>query len=73
LDDDGDGLPTTYELTVTKTRASGENAIRSATEGTVSNLKDSEVYAGGPIEAAALLVADTSEDWANPGTNNKHK
>jgi hypothetical protein len=30
---------------------------------------DQEVYAGGPIEEAAILGADTTNDWASPGTN----
>ncbi|MEM0965340.1 MAG: hypothetical protein AAGJ81_04190 [Verrucomicrobiota bacterium] len=30
---------------------------------------DNEIYAAGPIEEAAISNADTSEDWANPGSN----
>ena len=30
---------------------------------------DSEVYANGPVEKAAIDAADTSMDWANPGSN----
>jgi hypothetical protein len=34
-----------------------------------STWDDGEVYAGGPIEQQGIQNADTSHDWANPGTN----
>jgi transglutaminase-like putative cysteine protease len=30
---------------------------------------DDEIYAGGPVEQAGIGGADTSQDWASPGTN----
>lgn len=30
---------------------------------------DREVYAGGPVEEGGIAGANTSQDWANPGTN----
>jgi hypothetical protein len=30
---------------------------------------DREVYAGGPVEEAGINSADTTQDWAQPGTN----
>lgn len=34
-------------------------------------LLDNEIYAGGPVEEAAIAGANTSQDWADPGTNHK--
>jgi hypothetical protein len=35
----------------------------------VAGFTDDEVYAGGAVEEAAFKSADTSKDWADPGTN----
>jgi len=32
---------------------------------------DAEIYAGGPVEEKAVKEADTSQDWAYPGTNSQ--
>lgn len=40
----------------------------SATGGGVT-FSDDEIYAGGPVEELGVTGADTSQDWANPGTN----
>jgi hypothetical protein len=45
--------------------------IAKETEAQIPGNKDDEAYAGGPIEEAANQAADTSQDWANPGTNSK--
>lgn len=63
-DTDGDSLPDTYETATTHTDPG--NAFSASPQS-----KDDEVYAGGPIEEAANQAADTSQDWANPGTNSK--
>jgi hypothetical protein len=61
---DGDSLSNTYETNTTHTDPN--NAFSASTQS-----KDDEVYAGGPIEETANNSADTSQDWANPGTNSK--
>jgi len=32
---------------------------------------DREVYAGGPVEQAGIAAANTSQDWADPGSNHR--
>ncbi len=63
-DDDGDSLSNSYETTTTKT---DPNIAASATGAVL----DDEAYAGGIIEETANNAADTSQDWANPGSNSK--
>lgn len=65
-DNDGDSLPNDYEISVTKTNPNPGGAYSASPE-----YRDDEAYAGGPIEEAAKEAADTSNDWANPGTNSK--
>lgn len=46
------------------------NLINSADpNGVLPGFTDDEIYAGGPIEEAGVAGADTSQDWAFPGTN----
>lgn len=65
-DNDGDSLPNDYEISVTKTNPNPGGAYSASPQ-----YRDDEAYAGGPIEEAANNAADTSNDWANPGTNSK--
>ena len=60
----GYSLSNTYETNTTHTDPN--NAFSASAQS-----KDDEVYAGGVIEEAANKSADTSQDWANPGTNSK--
>ena len=64
-DVDGDFLSSSFELSTSKT---DPNDKFSADPN--NSVDDGEVYAGGPVEQAAINEADTSMDWANPGTNN---
>jgi hypothetical protein len=71
-DPDGDGLSTTFETFVSFT---DPNDSLSASAGVslplIASETDDEVYAGGWIEENGVNNADTSQDWANPGTNHK--
>jgi flagellar hook-associated protein FlgK len=69
LDPDFDFLASSFENTTSKTDpANGYSASGSLTG---NGWDDGEVYAGGPVEENALKQADTSKDWAKPGTNKK--
>lgn len=61
-DSDRDSLEGTYETGTAQTRA--DNPYSAS-----GNVKDDEAYAGGPVEETANIGADTSQDWANPGSN----
>jgi len=67
-DPDGDDLSNQFE---TNTSHTDPNDRFSADPNNTTS--DDEVYAGGPVEEAAINAADTSQDWANPGTNNKNQ
>jgi hypothetical protein len=67
-DNDQDSLPNDYETNITKTDPNPGGAYSAS-----SQYRDDEAYAGGPIEEAANKAADTSQDWANPGTNCKNQ
>ena len=66
-DSDGDDLSSTFEINISHT---DPNNKFSAVGGGI-NFSDDEIYAGGPVEQAGINAADTSQDWANPGTNSK--
>jgi hypothetical protein len=66
-DSDGDLLAGTYETATTQTDPNDKYSARGVLIG--STWDDGEVYAGGPIEQQGIQNADTSHDWANPGTN----
>jgi hypothetical protein len=75
VDTDSDGLSNTREITVTHTNPNQRTSARDA-PGSVKDWKsdstrytDDEVFANGPVEQCAEAHADTSEDWAAPGTN----
>lgn len=70
IDADRDNLSDAFE---TGTSMTDPNDDESATRGTglFQGVVDHEIYAGGPIEAAGIAGADTTKDWASPGTNNK--
>lgn len=70
-DPDGDHLSNSYEENTSKTDPANPNSANpNAFPGDKGPLfEDDEVYAGGPVEENAYKGADTSQDWANPGTN----
>lgn len=67
-DVDSDFLANLYEMNTTNTDPmdpiSGSDLL-------IPKILDNEIYANGPIEEAAIQAANTSQDWANPGTNSK--
>lgn len=64
-DTDGDDLPDAFE---TGTSLTDKNVINSAIGGGVT-FNDDEIYAGGPVEKGGIDGANTTNDWAHPGTN----
>jgi hypothetical protein len=73
LDPDQDDLASTFENTISHTKSDDPYSARGYLTGFPDDYiySDSEVYAGGPVEEKAIRTADTSHDWANPGTNHK--
>jgi hypothetical protein len=67
-DPDGDDLSSPFETSTSKTDPNNKFSADA-----MNNISDDEVYAGGPVEEAAIKAANTSKDWANPGINNKNK
>lgn len=69
-DTDFDCLANDFETTISNTDP--DNAL-SASKFVVPliGITDDEIYAGGPVEENGIKSADTSNDWANPGTNHK--
>lgn len=63
-DTDGDWLRSAFETGTSRTDPSDPNSASGPT-----GFTDDEVYAGGPVEQAGIDGADTSNDWAHPGTN----
>lgn len=45
------------------------SAVEDLNDPTIVDTDDGEAYAGGIIEQIAIETADTSNDWAYPGTN----
>ncbi len=69
-DPDGDNLSNTFESLISFTDPNDNiSASKDAVSLYINGELDSEVYAGGPVEENAIKAADTSQDWANPGTN----
>ena len=68
-DSDGDNLSNDYETGTTHTDPYDKYSARGILVGPIWH--DGEVYAGGPVEEKAVLSADTTQDWANPGSNSK--
>lgn len=68
-DADSDRLSNTFETNTSQTDPNNSYSARGVLTGADST--DQEVYAGGPVEEAAISGADTSNDWADPGTNSK--
>ena len=64
LDPDGDFISSNFEQNISKTDPADSHSADGA-----GVYDDSEVYANGPVEKAAVDGADTSKDWANPGSN----
>ena len=64
LDPDGDRMSSTFEQETSMTDPANSHSADGG-----DRHDDSEVYANGPIEKAAVDAADTSMDWANPGSN----
>jgi len=69
LDPDGDYLPSVFETGTSQTDPANRFSARGTLAGNAYD--DGEVYAGGPVEQQAIQSADTSQDWANPGSNSK--
>lgn len=67
LDVDGDFLPSAFETSTSNTNPNQKYSARGVLVGV--SWDDGEVYAGGPIEQRGITRADTSQDWAQPGTN----
>lgn len=71
-DSDGDDLPDLFETGTSLTDPKNKYSARGSNPlFTDPGFSDDEIYAGGPVEETATLNADTSQDWANPGTNHK--
>lgn len=68
IDNDFDRLPDTFETATSKT---DPNDSRSASFSLGSQWDDGEVYAGGPVEEGGIKSADTTQDWASPGSNSQ--
>ena len=64
LDPDGDRISSAFEQATSMTAPADSHSADGG-----GRHDDSEVYANGPIEKAAIDAADTSMDWANPGSN----
>jgi len=69
-DPDSDWLSTDLENNTSHTEPANPTSASDGVAG-VAGFTDDEVYAGGPVEELAIQNADTSQDWANPGTNHK--
>jgi hypothetical protein len=69
-DPDSDWLSTVLETNYSQTDPNDPVSASSGVSA-VAGFTDDEVYAGGPVEEAGVTGADTSQDWANPGTNHK--
>ena len=75
-DTDGDGLTDNFEIETSYTSAVLAHSARD--NGTLDDIKYNDYYNDGELWArhkgiCAGLAADTSEDWANPGSNHKSK
>ena len=66
-DADGDLLSTAFENATSLTDPANKFSARNVLVGAAFD--DGEVYAGGPVEKAGFDGANTSQDWAKPGTN----
>lgn len=67
LDPDNDWLSTDFENNTSNTDPADKYSARGSLTG--SGFSDDEIYAGGTVEQAGIQGADTSNDWAAPGTN----
>jgi hypothetical protein len=65
-DRDNDRLANDFEVNTSKTDPNSANSAQGVLQG---SWPDREVYAGGPVEKDGIDNADTSNDWAHPGTN----
>ena len=66
-DRDSDRLSNDFETTTSNTDP--DDAF--SAQGPFAGFPDREVWAGGPVERDAIQLANTDQDWANPGTNSK--
>jgi hypothetical protein len=69
-DPDSDWLSTVFETGTSHTDPANPLSASSGVTG-FAGWTDDEIYAGGPVEQNGFTNADTSHDWANPGTNHK--
>nr|MBO6294210.1 hypothetical protein [Schwartzia sp. (in: firmicutes)] len=68
-DSDRDHLSDSFETGTSKTDPNDKFSAWNNGGAVISSHEDNEIYAGGVIEQQAIESADTSNDWANPGTN----
>ena len=70
-DYDADYLYNDFEGNISKSDRLRKFSIFEGQPGLDDFLPDDEAYAGGPVEEQAIKSADTSKDWAYPGSNSK--
>lgn len=70
-DYDADYLYNDFEDNISKSDRLRRFSIFEGQPGLDDFLPDDEAYAGGPVEEQAIKSADTSKDWAYPGSNSK--
>ncbi len=70
-DPDGDWLATAFENSTSITDPADKYSA-SGFLGRIGAWSDDEIYAGGPCEQNGILGANTSQDWAAPGTNKQN-
>jgi hypothetical protein len=68
-DRDSDWLTNAFETSNSKTNPDDKYSARILTMSDA--FSDDEVYAGGPVEQAGIAGANSSLDWAYPGSNSK--
>ena len=68
---DTDYLTNDFEDSTSKTDKNDELSAARNNPDWTELVFDDEAYAGGPVEENGILNANTSQDWAYPGTNSK--
>ncbi len=69
VDADNDSLFNQMELNVCRTNPNNACSAAGVFLDRCPPFDDGEFYAGGPVEQSAIEGADTSTDWASPGSN----
>ncbi len=68
IDSDSDRLSNTFETGTSHTKPNDPFSAHGFLPA-LAPWYDREIYAGGPVEQAGIGGANTSQDWANPGSN----